>query len=95
MASVDGSEVLIAEAVLGRDAEDFLRSELGQFILGRCEQETKEAHYKLARVSAWRRRRIVELQNEIWRAQTLQGWFAELIQNGRAAEAALTEREHE
>lgn len=88
-------DVLMAEAVLGRDAEDFLRSELGSFILGRCDVEISEAQYKLARVSSWRRRRIQELQNEIWRAETLKGWFAELIQNGRAAEAALDEQDRD
>jgi hypothetical protein len=86
-------DLMLAEAVLGRDAEEFLNSELGQFVLGRCEVEIKEAQYKLSRVSSWRRRRIQELQNEIWRAESLKGWFAELIQNGRAAEAALSERE--
>jgi hypothetical protein len=89
------SDVLLAEAVLGRDAEDFLRSELGQFVLKRCELEVSDAQDKLARVSSWSRNRIQELQNEIWRAKTLQGWFAELIQNGRAAEAALDEIERE
>lgn len=87
------SDLMLAEAVLGRDAEEFLRSELGQFILGRCDGEIAEAQHNLARVASWRRRRIQELQNEIWRAESLKGWFAELIQNGRAAEAALSERE--
>lgn len=88
-------DVLMAEAILGRDAEEFLKSELGQFILGRCDVEIADAQDKLSRVSSWRRRRIQELQNEIWRAKTLQGWLAELIQNGRAAEAALDERDRD
>lgn len=86
-------DVLLAEAVLGRDAEDFCRSELGQFILGRCDQEIAEAQDKLNRVSSWRRRRIQELQNEVWRAKSVKGWLVELISNGRAAEAALNERD--
>lgn len=88
-------DFLMAEAVLGRDAEEFLKSELGQFILGRCEVEIADAQHKLARVASWRRRRIQELQNEIWRAETMKGWFAELIQNGRAAEAALDDRDRD
>ena len=82
-------DVLLAEAVLGRDAEEFCRSELGQFILGRCDQEIAEAQDKLSRIASWRRRRIQELQNEIWRAKSMKGWLVELIQNGRAAEASL------
>lgn len=86
---------MLAEAILGRDAEDFCKSELGRFILGRCDQEIADAQDKLSRVSSWRRRRIQELQNDIWRAKNMKGWLMELIQNGRQAEAALDEIERE
>lgn len=84
-------DVLLAEAVLGRDAEEFCKSELGRYILGRCEQEIAEAQDQLSRVSSWRRRRIQQLQNDIWRAKSMKGWLVELIQNGRSAEASLEE----
>jgi hypothetical protein len=89
------ADLLMAEAILGRDAEEFCSSELGRFILGRCDQEIAEAQDKLSRVSSWRRRRIQELQNDIWRARNMKGWLVELIQNGRQAEAALEEAERE
>lgn len=85
-------DLLLAEAVLGRDAEEFLNTELGRFIMGRCEQEIAEAQDALSRASPWRRRRIQALQNEIWRAQSVKGWLGELISNGRSAEAALDEQ---
>lgn len=88
-------DLLMAEAVMGRDAEDFCKSELGQFILRRCDNEIADAQHKLARVSSWRRRRIQELQNEIWRAESMKAWLVELISNGRQAEAALEEIERE
>jgi hypothetical protein len=81
----------MAEAILGRDAEEFLNTELGRYLTGRCDQEIAEAHSELARVSPWRRRRITDLQNRVWRAQSLKDWIAELISNGKAAEAALEE----
>jgi hypothetical protein len=83
----------MAEAILGHEAEEFFRTELGQFILGRCDSEIAQAQDQLSRVSPWRRRRIQALQNEIWRAQSVKGWLAELISNGRAAEASLDEQE--
>jgi hypothetical protein len=73
-------DLLWAEAVLGKDAEEFLNTELGRYMLGRCEQEIQEAQDELSRVSSWRRRRIQE-------------WLAELISNGKSAEAALEETE--
>jgi hypothetical protein len=88
-------DLMMAEAILGRDAEEFCKSELGRFILGRCDSEIAEAQDKLYRVASWRRRRIQELQNEIWRAKSMKGWLVELIQNGRQAEAALDDAERE
>lgn len=82
-------EVLLAEAMLGRDAEDFLNSDIGRYIVGRAEQEAAEAAELLAKVSPWRRRRIAQLQNEIWRANSVKGWLAEMVTSGKAAFHAL------
>ena len=87
------NETLVAEAVLGRDAEEFLRSDIGRYIVGRCQQEVAEAHALLTTVSPWRRNRIRQLQNQAWRAQSVQGWLVELIQQGRQAEQALSQDE--
>lgn len=84
-------ETLMAEAILGRDAEEFLATELGRYMTGRCDQEIAEAQRLLSRVSPWRRRRIQDLQNQIWRAESLKDWLTELVVNGRQAEAALNE----
>lgn len=85
------NETLIAEAILGRDSEEFIQSELGRYVLGRAEGERQEALAELARVSPWRRNRIRHLQNVIWRAESVGGWLSELITNGRQAEAVLEE----
>jgi hypothetical protein len=82
-------EVLLAEAMLGRDAEDFINSDIGRYLLGRAEQEAAEASELLAKVNPWRRNRIRQLQNEIWRAQSIRGWLAEMVTSGKAAFHAL------
>jgi hypothetical protein len=82
-------ELLWAEAALGRDASEFLDSDIGRYIVGRCDQEIADAQEKLAVVSPWRRNRIKQLQNEIWRAQNLKGWVVQLVQAGLQAEAML------
>ena len=84
-------DLLMAEAVLGRDADEFMRTDIGRYVLGRCEQEIDEAQELLSRVSPWRRRRIQELQNQIYRAKSLKSWLVELVNNGNAAEAVLSE----
>jgi hypothetical protein len=85
-------DLLVAEAMLGRDASEFLASDVGRYLLGRCEQEIETAQDALSRVSPWRRNRIRELQNEIWRARSVRGWLIELVDAGKAAEDIL---EHE
>jgi hypothetical protein len=89
------SNELIAEAILGQDAAEFVRSDIGRYILGRAEQEAQEAADKLARVSPWRRRRIAELQNQIWRANSVRDWLLEMIQTGESAERALDQQRHD
>jgi hypothetical protein len=79
------SQELYAEAVLGRDAEEFVQSELGQFVIGRAEQESRDAMDELKRCHPWRTRKIKELQNRIWRAESMQNWIGELIVRGRQA----------
>ena len=73
------SDLHIAEAVLGRDAHDFLSSDIGRYVVGQCDIEIAEAQEKLATVNPWRRDRIRQLQNEIWRAQSLKGWLVGLV----------------
>lgn len=76
---------LVAEAILGRDAEDFIQSDIGKYLIGCAEQEAQEAMYQLKTICPWRRRRITELQNRIYRAESIQSWLAELVIKGKQA----------
>lgn len=82
-------QVLLAEAVLGKDAEEFLKSDIGRYMVGRAEQEESEALDALAEVSFWRWRRVMQLQNRVWRARALKGWLEELVVIGRQAMQTL------
>jgi hypothetical protein len=84
---------LFAEADIGREAKEFISSAIGRYLLGCAQQEYKEAVFKLKRTAFWRFRRIQQLQNDIWRAETFMLWIRDLIVRGRAAEIGLAERE--
>lgn len=84
-------QTLIAEAVLGRDAQEFLASEIGRYLLGRAQMDEREAMEALVSVKWWRRRRIIELQSRIYRARSVRNWLAEIITDGRQAESVLEE----
>lgn len=84
---------LYAEAMLGQDVESFLASDIGRYLIGRADQESADAADKLKTVFPWRRRRITELQNQIWRAESFQSWLGELIIRGRQATSQLEQQE--
>lgn len=84
-------QTLIAEAVLGRDAQEFLASEIGRYLLGRAQMDEREAMEALVSVKWWRRRKIIELQSRVYRARSVRNWLAEIITDGRQAESVLEE----
>lgn len=83
------SRTLVAEVDLGNQAREFLASDLGRYLVGCAHQEIAEAHEALARTSPWRRRRIQELQNKIWRAEQFCFWLRDAVVSGHRAGQAL------
>lgn len=88
-------DILFAEAILGKDAEEFLNSDVGKYLLGCAQQEIEEAQDLLSTVSPWRRNRIKQLQNQIWRAKSVRQWLIEVIQAGQQAQTMLEDRTEE
>lgn len=89
------NDVLYAEATLGRDAEEFLKTDIGRFIIGRCDQEIDEARSEMETVPIRKHKRIEHLQNRIWRAKSVKGWITELVIRGREAETQLESEEYQ
>jgi len=89
------TRTLVAEVDLGQQAKEFLASDLGRHLVGCLHQEVILSQEALARVLPWRRRRIQELQNRIWRAQFMLSWLRDLLVSSKSAESALQEAEHE
>lgn len=79
------TQTMLAEVMLGKDAEEFLNTDLGRFLLARAEEEERMALEALGTVWPWRRRRIAELQTRLWRARSFKRWLADLITAGRQA----------
>ena len=78
-------KILLAAGSLGADAEDFLKSELGQTLIALAREEAIGSLSKLRTVSSWRRRRIAQLQADVWRAESFEGWLKSLIARGKVA----------
>ena len=82
---------LVQFAAFGREVDIFLRSDIGDFLVKRSEEEITEAVQALKTVHPWRRRRIQELQNKIAVAERFQLWLADAIADGQTAMQQLEE----
>lgn len=88
-------EALVRTAVIGRNAEDFFRSDVGQFVLGSAAQDQKEIEAKLTSISPnsiFGRRKIAKLQQEHRAIQCGISWLADCIRVGKEAHRELEER---
>lgn len=67
------------------EAEDFIRSSLGRYLIERAERERDEAVDALKEADAEDPKRIRELQNKVFRAESFQYWIAQLVMEGKQA----------
>jgi hypothetical protein len=83
------TELRIAEVRLGMQAEDFVRSPIGRYLLGRAQIEVDDATTKLKRVSPADTEAVRALQNRVLLMESFGGWIQDAIANGNNAEAQL------
>lgn len=82
-------EELIAAAVAGRDAHDWLHTSVGRYVIGAAVQDQQDIERRLASVSPWNRRRILRLQQKHQAVELAVGWLTEMVKNGQHAEQQL------
>jgi hypothetical protein len=81
---------LMETAIFGREVQEFLSSNVGKYLVKRAEEEAQEANAALKNVFPMRWRRITDLQNRIYRAESVQKWLGEAIMDGIQAERIIT-----
>jgi hypothetical protein len=82
-------ETRLAEAVLGRQVEEFIASDIGKVLIGMAEQDARVAMSELKKVHPWRWRKIRDLQNRILQAERFEGWLLDLVHTGRISTKTL------
>lgn len=75
----------------GIEVEAFIKSKVGQYLIKRAEQEIEGALDALKTVKPEDVEAIRALQSTIKRAESIQYWMAEAIENGRNSEQQLLE----
>lgn len=83
------TQTLMAEAILGDDADKFLKTELGRYLLETAKQESLDALHELKSIDPTDTKKITELQNKIWLAESFEGWLVQLINAGQQARDIL------
>jgi len=82
MQTMTAEEKLKQAVWLGAEAEAWLRSPVGQYVLTRVEQERGEALLALRTVDPDDSKKIRQLQADIKRAESFPEWISELIHEG-------------
>lgn len=88
---IDPTDPKVQWAVMGERAKQFLKSDIGDYLLQRAQREESEALEQLKTVAPWNKRKILRLQNDIRVVQMFTGWMAEAIETGNAALEQLRE----
>jgi microcompartment protein CcmL/EutN len=82
---MDEKETLYAECILGKDAEDFFKSDIGRYVLARSNEEVEEAVEQLKVTPADQVAEIRDLQLTISKAEGAVQWLNEQIIAGNQA----------
>lgn len=76
----------VKELVLvGDDAEEFVKSALGQKVIEFARIEVDAAALEMRDVDLKDEKKLREIQNRIWRSTQFEAWLSELITKGREA----------
>ena len=70
----------------GFQAEAFLQSDVGRYLIAKAEAEVLEATEALKTIDPTNPDAIRELQNRVYRGESIQYWLAESIQSGLNAQ---------
>ncbi len=84
--------LLMETAILGKQADMFLKSDVGQYLLARADERCQNAYKALKVVSPLRERRVRDLQAEIWKCESFRQWLVDAINEGQYAEEEMLER---
>ena len=79
---MDDEETLYAECILGKDAEDFFKSDIGRYVLARSNEKIEEAMGQLKITPADQTAEIRDLQLTIGKAEGAVKWLNEQIVAG-------------
>jgi hypothetical protein len=89
------NQELLDQAVLGRQVEDFLLTDVGKFLLAKAENEYIMALQALSEVDASNVQLILQHQGDAKTALNFRAWLSEAVTSGLKAKEILEERDYQ
>lgn len=77
----------------GMEVEAFVQSRLGRYLIGRADEEAADALEALKHVDPEDAKAIRELQNRIYRVESINYWLADAVTAGLNAQRECVERD--
>ena len=84
---------LFADVDFGMEIQTFLQSSVGKYLLKRAEADREDGVAKLLEIDPSNMAKILMLQSQVKRADSIQHWMAEAIQQGIYAQQQLMEQD--
>lgn len=92
--TIDPDEPLVRTAVFGKQVEDFLTSDIGDYLLQKAKHEEADAIEALVQgVGILPEREILELRNRIWTARKFHNWLGRAVEMGLQSMELLKEED--
>lgn len=90
MENDDDNKALWETAILGRQVEEFLSSQIGRYLLARADKELANAITELRDCSA---EDLLKHQSDMKRAESIRAWLIEAVNEGLRALNLIEEEE--
>ena len=91
---IDPDEPLVRTGVFGQQVEDFLQTDIGDYLLQRAKLEEREAIEELIRgFGSLTTDQLFEVRARIWQARKFQEWLGRAVEMGMQALEMLKEEE--
>ncbi len=87
--NLDPNDPQVRTAVFGQQVQEFLRSEIGHFLIQRAEKELGEAIEKLKTANPRDAENIVRLQVQVALLEKFESWLGDAVQDGLTAIANI------
>lgn len=87
------SEILLDIAVLGEQVSQFMKSDIGQYLLDNAAAHEAEGVEELKRAKCTDTEAVWAAQNKVWIAERFRVWLEEAVQAGLKAQMILEDRE--